>query len=61
MRIVFNGGNVGAFSDGFAELLSEPASIAILSDVLTTSAQRDDYAQADVIIGIRFGASLPRP
>src|SRR5271165_2882381 len=61
MHIVFHGANAGAFSDGFAALLGEPATITTLPDVLATSAQRDDYAQADVIVGIRFDAALPRP
>jgi phosphoglycerate dehydrogenase-like enzyme len=61
MRIVFHGANAGAFSDGFADLLGEPASIAILPDALATAAHREAYAGADVIIGNQFDASLPRP
>ncbi len=61
MRIVFHGANAGAFSDGFAGLLGEPASIVILPDVLETPAQMQDYAGADVIIGNQFDASSPRP
>ena len=32
-----------------------------MPDALETPQQRADYAAADVIIGIRFNASLPRP
>jgi phosphoglycerate dehydrogenase-like enzyme len=61
MRIVFHGDNAAAFSHGFAALLDGDARISILPDSLRTEAERDDFACADVIIGNRFNASLPRP
>jgi phosphoglycerate dehydrogenase-like enzyme len=61
MRIVFHGTNAIGFHDGFAELLGEAAEIAVVPDVLETPEQRAAYSAADVIIGIRFDASLPRP
>jgi phosphoglycerate dehydrogenase-like enzyme len=61
MRIVFHGANATGFSDGFADLLDGAATIAVLPDVLETAEQREVYAAADVIIGIRFDAALPRP
>jgi phosphoglycerate dehydrogenase-like enzyme len=61
MRIVFHGATAVGFSDGFADLLDGSASIVILPENLETDAQRQDYAAADVIIGTRFDASLPRP
>jgi phosphoglycerate dehydrogenase-like enzyme len=61
MRIVFHGATAVGFSDGFADLLDGTPSISILPESLETKAQRQDYAAADVIIGTRFDASLPRP
>src|SRR5262245_6054830 len=61
MRIVFHGENAASFSQGFAQLVGDVRNIDILPDVL---ASRDDelkYAEADVIIGVRFGPDLPRP
>jgi phosphoglycerate dehydrogenase-like enzyme len=61
MRIVFHGATAVGFSDGFADLLEGTPSISILPEILETEAQRQDYAAADIIIGTRFDASLPRP
>ncbi|HET6235352.1 MAG TPA: hypothetical protein VFE41_10360 [Acetobacteraceae bacterium] len=61
MRVVFHGNTAVGFSGGFVELLGEPASIAERPDRLETSAQEQEYAAADVIIGPPFNASLPRP
>jgi phosphoglycerate dehydrogenase-like enzyme len=61
MRIVFHGENVAAFSDGFAALAGDGAEVVILPDRLDTVADREAFASADVIIGTRFDASLPRP
>jgi phosphoglycerate dehydrogenase-like enzyme len=61
MRIVFHGANAAAFSGGFAELLGEPCEIALLPDGLATEADRRAFAAADVIIGIKFDGTLPRP
>ena len=60
-RIVFHGGNAAAFSDGFAALLDAPASIALLPDLLATPADRAAYAAAEVVVGVRYDAGLPRP
>lgn len=61
MRIVFHGDNAAAFSHGFAALLDGGGRIAILPDTLQTDAERKAFAAADIIIGNRFNASLPRP
>jgi phosphoglycerate dehydrogenase-like enzyme len=61
MRIVFHGNTAVGFADGFADLLDEPASIAVLPDPLETAAQEQEYAAADIIITTRFDTSLPRP
>jgi phosphoglycerate dehydrogenase-like enzyme len=61
MRIVFHGQNAAAFSDGFAALAGEGADVVILPDILAADADREAFATAEVIIGTRFDASLPRP
>jgi phosphoglycerate dehydrogenase-like enzyme len=61
MRIVFHGENAAAFSEGFAALVSADAMVDVLRDTLQSTAEREAFARADVIIGTRFDASLPRP
>jgi phosphoglycerate dehydrogenase-like enzyme len=61
MRIVFYGENAAAFSDGFAALVGDGADVVILPDILASDADREAFAGADVIIGTRFDAALPRP
>jgi phosphoglycerate dehydrogenase-like enzyme len=61
MRIIFHGKNAAAFSDGFAALAGDGMEVVILPDILASAADQDAFARADVIIGTRFDASLPRP
>ena len=61
MQIVFHGNNAASFSDGFLEAVGLPCEIATLPDALASQGERDAFAAAEVIIGIRFDASLPRP
>lgn len=61
MRIVFHGANAASFSDGFAEAVGREAEIVLLPDALDTEADRAAYAAAEVIIGVRHGADMPRP
>ncbi len=61
MRIVFHGQNAASFSNGFAGLLNGEAEIAVLPDVLAAESDREAYELAEVIIGVRFDATLPRP
>ena len=61
MRIVFHGENAASFSHGFAEVLGTDAEIAVLPEALPCATDRAAYTRADVIIGTRFDASLPRP
>lgn len=60
MRIVFHGANAASFAPGFAERLGEPAEIVVLPDGLA-EADRAAYAAAEVLIGARYRADLPRP
>src|SRR5437870_5837770 len=61
MRIVFHGENAASFSKDFDRLLGETAAIRILPDLLTNPADRETYAAAEAIIGVRFAKDLPRP
>ncbi len=61
MRIIFHGENAASFSSGFAGLVGPGAEIRVLPDALNSDADRQAYAQADAIIGVRFGADLPQP
>jgi phosphoglycerate dehydrogenase-like enzyme len=61
MDIVFHGENAASFSKDFGNLVSETARIRVLPDHLTTASDRQTYADADVIVGARFGKELPRP
>src|SRR5438876_1251927 len=61
MHIVFHGQNAASFSEGFAHLVVETAQIHVLPDMLITPADRQTYAEADVIVGIRTDRDLPRP
>jgi len=61
MRIIFHGENAASFSQGFADLVGGGADIRILPDVLGTPEDREAYAQAEAIIGVKFDADLPRP
>ncbi len=61
MRIVFHGTNAACFSADFSDLVGSDADIAILPDVLVSEADRAAYAMADVIVGVKFDAGLPRP
>lgn len=61
MRIVFHGENAACFSNEFDRLVGAAADIRILPDQLTSAADRDIYATADAIVGVRFSQELPRP
>ena len=61
MRIVFHGENAASFSEGFAGLVDGGAEIVLLPDALATDDDRAAYEAAEVIVGVRYGADLPRP
>lgn len=60
-RLVFHGENAASFEPGIAALLPDGVEIVVLPDALVSAADRATYAAADVIVGVRFDASLPRP
>jgi phosphoglycerate dehydrogenase-like enzyme len=61
MRVIFHGENAAAFSGDFGALAGEEVRITLLPDILSTATERESFADADVIIGTRFDASMPRP
>src|SRR6218665_1202392 len=61
MRVVFHGENAASFSHGFAELVGDKAEIRLLPDHLEAGADRQAYAEAEVIVGVKFDAGLPQP
>ena len=61
LRIVFHGPNASQFRPGMEELLGSDHEIQTLSDRLDLPGERSAFAAADVIIGIRLQADLPRP
>ncbi|WP_313557680.1 2-hydroxyacid dehydrogenase [Agrobacterium cavarae] len=60
-RIVFHGENAACFSNDFEKLVQDGAEIVILPDVLTSEAEKETYRQADMIVGVKYDASLPKP
>lgn len=61
MRIVFHGANAASFSKDFGRLVGDGAHIRVLPDLLTSSADRQEYAEAETIVSGKFNESLPRP
>ncbi|WP_417833044.1 2-hydroxyacid dehydrogenase [Thalassospira xiamenensis] len=61
MKVVFHGANASTFHPGFAELLDAAHELVLLPDHLGSEADREAYATADVIIGIKFDDSFPTP
>jgi len=59
--IVLHGEAASAFSEGFADLLNDKAEITVLPDSLLDEADKQTYAAADVIVGVKFNTTLPRP
>jgi len=61
MKIAFHGGNAANFRAGFAEMLDGGHEIVDLRDALDHPGEREHFASAEVIIGIRLGAAEPHP
>ncbi|WP_342358812.1 2-hydroxyacid dehydrogenase [Terrarubrum flagellatum] len=57
MKIVFHGANAANFRTGFEAMLQGDHVIADLSDALGRSGEREQYEAADIIIGIKLGAT----
>ena len=61
LSIIFHGDNAGNFRPGFERLLATQHRLIDLSEGLASAAERTEYENADVIIGVKFNASLPLP
>ncbi len=61
MKIVFHGQNAANFRVGFEALIPPGPTIVDLPDTLTDPADRAHFASADVVVGVRLDASMPRP
>ena len=61
MKIVFYGQNAANFRVGFEALIPAGHTIVDLPDVLSDPADRAHYASADIVVGVRLDASMPRP
>ena len=61
LNIVFHGSNATNFRQGFERLIDVRHQITDVSDNLDNSGERDCYENADVIVGVKFNASLPLP
>jgi len=61
MKIAFHGANAGNFRPGFEAMLEGRHEIVDLSDALDKPGEREQFAAADVIIGIKLTASDPMP
>lgn len=59
--IIFHGDNASNFRLGFERLLATQHRLIDLSEGLASAAERTEYENADVIIGVKFNASLPLP
>jgi phosphoglycerate dehydrogenase-like enzyme len=61
MKIVFHGGNAANFRQGFQDLLKEPHEIIDVGDALDGLGEREHFATADVIVGVKLGTAEPIP
>ena len=61
MKIVFHGGNAVNFRQGFEALLDEPHEIIDVTDALDAPGEKEHFATADVIVGIKLGHPEPIP
>jgi len=61
MKIVFHGPNAINFRPGIDALLGEPHEIVAVGDSLGRPGEREHFTSADVIVGVRFGATDPVP
>jgi phosphoglycerate dehydrogenase-like enzyme len=59
MHIAFHGANASTFLPGFADLLSVPHTITVLSDALDGEGEAQAFAAADVVIGVRLTVAHP--
>ncbi len=61
LTIAFHGQNAANFRAGFERLIEPGHTVLDLSDDLSGPGEREAYARADVIVGIRLDDTLPAP
>ncbi|MGQ9371669.1 2-hydroxyacid dehydrogenase [Azospirillum sp. ST 5-10] len=61
MKILFHGQNARMFRPGFETLLADAHEIREAGDALREPGEREAFAAADVIVGVRYTGDLPRP
>ncbi len=61
LKIVFHGENAANFRQGFETMVDARHQILDLSDTLNGPGEREHYATADVIVGIKLNRDLPEP
>ena len=61
IKIAFHGENAANFRQGFEALVDPQHQIVDLSDGLAGPGEREHYATADVIVGIKLNRDLPEP
>jgi phosphoglycerate dehydrogenase-like enzyme len=61
MKIVFHGGNAANFRNDFEGFLGPGHEIVDVSEALDQPGERAHFENADVIVGVRLGASEPSP
>ncbi len=60
LRIVFHGRNAAQFRPGLEKLIGTAHQVEVLGDGLTDPAEVTAFEQADVVVGIRLTAQMPR-
>lgn len=61
MKIAFHGANAANFRKGFEAMLGGHHEIVDLSDALDRPGEREHFASADVIVGIKLTSADPKP
>jgi phosphoglycerate dehydrogenase-like enzyme len=61
LKIVFHGQNAVNFRRGFEKMIAPVHTIVDASDALSAPGEAEQFASADVIVGIKLDASMPRP
>jgi phosphoglycerate dehydrogenase-like enzyme len=59
MKIVFHGENASNFRQGLEALLDQPHEIIDVTDALDRPGEKESFATADVIVGVKLGAAEP--
>ena len=61
MKILFHGQNAANFRQGFEQMIEPGHTIVDVGDALSAPGEAEQFASADVIVGIKLDASCPKP